>query len=284
MDKSIISNATITHAACAVHRMPEGRQEVHEQYGLWICRYTREGAGPPRTPAWEPRHFEFYCISHLVRGSGWFWVPGRRLEVFGEGKAVVVSPGYIHCYGGNKVNYVEDSICFAGPVADALCRTGVLQNGIIEVGKARRLLPIIESASDPSRNAQIQANIELQKLLVELYFENLGVKAKYPLIDSLIEEIKGSHGTWWTVAAMARFCSLSEAQFRRVFFAHTGTAPKDYVDRLKLLQAAETLSGSTEPVAQVARRYGYADPFHFSRRFKQVTGLAPEKYRLQMKR
>ncbi len=286
MDNSIINNANIKHDGCSVHRMPEGRQDIHEKYGLWICRYGRDGSSPPRKPPNEPRFFEFYCISHLIKGCGWYWVPGRPLEVFEEGKAVLVTPRFIHCYSGHDTSYVEDTICFTGPIADSLFKTGIIKDSIIEIGKARRLLPIIEKASDPSRNSQIQANIELQHLLVDLFFENKSIhgREKYPYLKNLIEEIKNSREKGWTVSAMAEFCNLSEAQFRRVFFAYTGTSPKEYMDRLKIMQAAETLSNSTDSIANIANQFGYPDPFHFSRRFKQITGLAPEKYRLEMKR
>ncbi|HCE46278.1 MAG TPA: hypothetical protein DET40_22255 [Lentisphaeria bacterium] len=286
MDKSIINNAIIKHDGCGVHRIPDGRQKVHGEYGLWICRYTRDGSSPPRDPPNEPRYFEFYCISHLIRGRGWYWVPGKPLEPFVEGEAVLVTPRFIHCYSGLGADYVEDTVCFTGIVADCLYRTGLFKDGIIGIGKARRLLPIIEKVSDPSRNSQIQANIELQKLIVDLYFENRDLKDKgrHPFLNALIEGIKSSPGKLWTVSAMAEFCSLSEAQFRRVFYGHTGTSPKNYVDRLKIMQAAENLSNSTESVADIAIQFGYSDPFHFSRRFKQITGLSPENYRLEMKR
>ncbi len=286
MDNSIVNNAIIKHGDYYIHKMPEGRQEVHDKYGLWICRYGRDGDWAPQKPPYEPRHFEFYCISHLIKGCGWYWIPGKPLEIFEEGKAVMVTPRFTHCYSGHNVNYVEDTICFTGIIADCLFKAGILNDGIIEMGKARRLLPIIEKASDPSRDSQIAANIELQNLIVELYFENRNVKEKekYPFIKSLIEEIKNSREKWWTVSEMAEFCSLSEAQFRRVFYAHTGTSPKDYVDRLKIMNAAESLSYSTGSIAEIARNFGYSDPFHFSRRFKQITGLSPENYRLEMKR
>jgi len=286
MDKSIINNAIIKHGGCSVHRMPGGRQKVHAEYGLWICRYSRDGSSPPRSPPNEPRYFEFYCISHLIKGRGWYWVPGKPLETFEEGEAVFVTPRFMHCYSGSGTNYVEDTVCFNGIVADCLFKTGIFKDGIIEMGKARRLLPIIEKVSDPSRNSQIQANIELQKLIVDLYFENrdLKDKGKASVPNALIDEIKSSPEKLWTVTEMAEFCSLSEAQFRRVFHAHTDTSPKDYVDRLKIMQAAEALSSSGGGIARIAMQFGYSDPFHFSRRFKQITGISPEKYRLEMKR
>ncbi|MBP5183092.1 MAG: AraC family transcriptional regulator, partial [Lentisphaeria bacterium] len=32
---------------------------------------------------------------------------------------------------------------------------------------------------------------------------------------------------------------------------------------------------------EIARAFGYMDPFHFSRRFKEIMGIAPKFYRRQ---
>ena len=78
---------------------------------------------------------------------------------------------------------------------------------------------------------------------------------------------------------MAEMCNLSIDQLRRVFFLRTGVKPKIYVDRLKLNRAAEYLVSSNHPVSEVAERFGYRDQYHFSRRFKAVMGVSPQRYR-----
>ncbi|HCE46822.1 MAG TPA: hypothetical protein DET40_25020 [Lentisphaeria bacterium] len=286
MDSSIVNNVVVKNGGCSVHKMPDGRQDVHEKYGLWIFRFGRDGVSPPQEPPNEPRYFEFYCISHLIRGRGWYWTEGRPVEIFEEGTAVLASPHFIHRYSGYLTEYVEDTICFTGPVADFLFRTGVFKNGTVPIGRARRLLPIIERTSDPSRDSQIQANIGLQNLLVELYLKRRkhSDSEKNPYLSDLIEEIKVSRDRWWTVSEMADFCGLSKEQFRRVFQASIGASPKNYVDRLKIMKAAEMLSCSSERISDVAKQFGYSDPLHFSRRFRQIIGLSPEKYRLEMRR
>lgn len=39
------------------------------------------------------------------------------------------------------------------------------------------------------------------------------------------------------------------------------------------------LSGSDLPITEVAERSGYADPYHFIRQFKRITGETPAAYR-----
>ena len=59
-------------------------------------------------------------------------------------------------------------------------------------------------------------------------------------------------------------------------------SPKSYMERLKMQRAIEMLVGGREPVAEIGRKLSYSDPFHFSRRFKMVTGMSPADYRRSM--
>ena len=141
-------------------------------------------------------------------------------------------------------------------------------------------MPILELAADPAVSSQIQANLELQKLLVEIYLaKNSTRQPEYPLLDELLDEIREHPEKWWSVRDMAEMCNLSIDQLRRVFFQRTGVKPKIYVDRLKLNRAAEYLVSSKQPISEVAERFGYRDQYHFSRRFKAVMGVSPQRYR-----
>ena len=81
------------------------------------------------------------------------------------------------------------------------------------------------------------------------------------------------------VAELAELCNLSQDQFRRNFLHHTGMLPKSYLEELKLRQSAELLFSTRGTVAEIAARCGYVDPYHFSRRFKRLFGVSPERYR-----
>lgn len=288
MDKPIIIYDKSVNGAPGVHKLVGKMREVHRNYGLWICSY---GRGNPQlaherldnsvvTPV-QPRYFEFYCIAHLFDGGGRYWTPAAGERIMKPGQYVMTTPRFVHFYGHYNGPFIEDTICFTGPIADGLFKLGVIKPGLFSMGRARRLMHIQDLSLDPAVDSQIAANLALQNLLVELYMEN---KRSLPVdsdsgISLLVEELKNTQSKWWTVGEMADFCNLSEPQFRRVFRAHTGMSPKNYIDRLKVQQAAEKLIATDEAVAAVAEGFGYLDPFHFSRRFKQLMGLAPAEYR-----
>ncbi|MDD5698148.1 MAG: AraC family transcriptional regulator [Victivallaceae bacterium] len=265
-----------------VHVLPEGIQQIHKNYGLWII-----GGGNCTTPVnsyynCSERYFEFYSISHMYHGAGRLWLlPGREFEVK-AGQCVIIGPGTVNRYGGcGGRAYVEDSLCFTGPVADMMRHAAVIRDGVFNLGEARRLLLILKLAGDPAADSQINANIALQKLLVDIYNENKqqpAVRTDF-VIDQLIAAIKEQIGRWWTVGEMADFCNLSDDQFRRLFLKRTGMLPKIYIDRLKIQKAAELLLSNRFRAAEIAEQLGYIDQYHFSRRFKKLTGLSPRRYR-----
>ena len=98
-------------------------------------------------------------------------------------------------------------------------------------------------------------------------------------VEQVIAEIKKHPETWWTVEELARQCNWSVSQFRRNFMRHTGMLPKEYIEESKLRHSAELLLSSSLTVREIALRFGYRDPFHFSRRFKHRFGVSPESYR-----
>jgi len=280
MDKTTVIDAK-SDSQCTVYRLAEKIPKFNAEYGLWILSFRRHGITPKRYKI-KPRYFEFYGLTHLLEGSGWYWQPGKQREPIAKGYGILSTPEAIQDYSSSDNDYIEDSICFTGPVADQLYRSGIITNGIIKIGSARRLLPIFELAEAPSHDSQIKANFALQKLLIDCYFEakTTAEHDNYPQLGSLIEQIQQVPGKWWNASEMAEYCNLSENQFRVVFKQRTGISPKLYIDQVKIKRASEQLCSSSCTIAQIAEMLGYRDPYHFSRRFKSLIGMAPKNYRL----
>ena len=47
----------------------------------------------------------------------------------------------------------------------------------------------------------------------------------------------------------------------------------------KIARACYLLEVSDLPVAEVAQRFGFDDPYYFSRVFRKITGVSPSHYR-----
>ncbi len=267
-----------------IHRLLKNQiGEIHQLYGLCILGGGSVKSAPDSYYTTNLRYFEFYSLSHLVKGRGrGRWGDGREFAIE-EGDLVTVSPGKVNLYGGsNGEAYFEDAIRFCGPVADMLYRSGVITDGVRRIGRVRRLLPVIELAADPARDAQINANAALQQLLIELYNERRE-KESSPL-EKLLEMLNNNLSRWWTVREMAELSNLSEEQFRRNFQRFTGKNPKRYLEELKLRRGAELLLNFDCSLEFAAHELGFRDVYHFSKRFRNFFGVPPGRYRAEFGR
>lgn len=284
MDKNRKFSAQITkEAELQVHRYSPYVvvRPVHRNYGLHIFHAFAGLCSRQTGDRDRRRYFEFYSIAHLYKGHGCYYRPDLGYVPVEPGQCILVSPRTVQNYYGDRALFCEDTVNFSGPLADALFRSGIFADGVFELGMSRRLLPIIELADDPSDHAQINANFELQKLIVDIYNRRFLRQAKdrYPEITELTQMLREHPERWWSIAEMADFCNMSDDQFRRIFRRRVGMLPKQYVDQLKLRHAASLLSDSRLSIAEVAERTGYRDEFHFRRRFKRIIGVSPGQYR-----
>lgn len=78
---------------------------------------------------------------------------------------------------------------------------------------------------------------------------------------------------------IARAFSLSPNHVNALFRQGLDTTPGDFIRRERVLRAWHDLHVNGVSVAEAAERWGYADPFHFSRVFRKVMGFPPSRAR-----
>ncbi len=81
------------------------------------------------------------------------------------------------------------------------------------------------------------------------------------------------------LAALARVAGLSPYHFGRMFKAHVGLAPHQFLIRLRIEQAARLLKSSNWSVTQICYEAGFRSLSHFITTFRKHTGVSPSRYR-----
>jgi AraC-like DNA-binding protein len=82
------------------------------------------------------------------------------------------------------------------------------------------------------------------------------------------------------IADVAREVNVSPVRLARRFRRHFGLSLASYTRKLRLDWAGVELASSEQPLSVIARRAGFADQSHFTRAFRQHTGLTPHRYRV----
>ncbi|MGK0402185.1 MAG: AraC family transcriptional regulator [Alcanivorax borkumensis] len=72
---------------------------------------------------------------------------------------------------------------------------------------------------------------------------------------------------------------LSRYHFIREYKRQTGQTPMQAFQRIKVSHACYLLDISDDSVATIALQLGHDDPYYFSRLFKKMMGISPQKYR-----
>jgi AraC-like DNA-binding protein len=81
------------------------------------------------------------------------------------------------------------------------------------------------------------------------------------------------------LGALARACNVSAAHLVRVFRRETGVPPIAYLWQRRVAVGVDLLANTGLPVGAIADRCGFKTVYHFSRRVKQATGMAPTEVR-----
>jgi AraC-like DNA-binding protein len=82
-----------------------------------------------------------------------------------------------------------------------------------------------------------------------------------------------------TMAEVAHRCELSSTHFNRLFRQLLRMSPSDYLLALRIQHARQLLGRSSKSVAEVASATGFFDQSHFTKRFREATGMTPREYR-----
>ena len=100
-------------------------------------------------------------------------------------------------------------------------------------------------------------------------------------IEGIIVYMQQMYQEDLTVEHLAQRCHLSKSFFCKVFKAHTGHTPYDFLVEIRLKQVQKMLLETAEPIARIAGICGFADSknliFHFKKRFT----MTPLQYRKQ---
>jgi len=82
-----------------------------------------------------------------------------------------------------------------------------------------------------------------------------------------------------TLDDLASEAGLSRFYFARAFRTEAGMSPMSFLRRLRVEGRADVILRTPMPLKSIATQVGFADEFHFSRVFHQVTGQAPGAFR-----
>jgi AraC family transcriptional regulator len=100
-------------------------------------------------------------------------------------------------------------------------------------------------------------------------------------VEDTVRHIEANYDQPCPLQALAELAGLSRFRFARVFSAIVGESPNQYLINTRVRAAADRLTSTTAPIAQIAFDVGFNDISHFYARFRDAFGCAPRQWRLR---
>lgn len=230
------------------------------------------------------RGFPFHVLEYVVSGRGHVRLDGRRHEL-GAGVIFSYAPttGYEIETDPNDT-MVKYFLCFAGKsVPSRLKRCGVTLGATRQLAAHAEITSVLEDiVREGQRSGALAPQIcaalfELLLLKIE-DTSTLAPHASEPAREAFLRckaLIDAEAERLGTLEEIARATGVEASSVCRWFRRYQGTSPYQYLLRRKMNIAAEHLIENGGLVKEAAQRVGFADPYHFSRAFKAVHGVAP---------
>lgn len=230
------------------------------------------------------------AIVFVTRGEGIYKDSRGKRTPVKRGDVIFVFPGVPHWYGPQKDQiWDEIYIAFEGPIFDPWYKTGIFDplNPIRTLpdsfdDKASWILLWIERFADlKDQTKQIQAIMGLNQFLADTMLndsvlnsksEDWLAKAKSELSSNLEREIE--------LEKVAESLNMGYEAFRKRFQKVAGISPLRYRNE-KRIEAAKQMFQFSPQIGnrEVAEALGFSDEFHFSKRFRAITGESPNQFR-----
>lgn len=93
------------------------------------------------------------------------------------------------------------------------------------------------------------------------------------------QHIEQNYSAPISMVEMAKMAGLSSTQFNRRFRQLLRMTPTEYLRSVRIQAAQVLLATPSRSLAEIAVEVGYSDQSHFTRRFREVTGLTPAAWR-----
>ncbi|MFI3174198.1 MAG: response regulator [Bacillota bacterium] len=99
------------------------------------------------------------------------------------------------------------------------------------------------------------------------------------IVQSVMVFLQENYSATIDFSEIAATKNISSSYLSKIFREYANTSPSKYLSDCRLQHAKKLLNESTHNIKDIGMMVGYGDPLHFSKFFKNATGLSPKQYR-----
>lgn len=236
--------------------------------------------------------YSFYQFVCCFQGQGIFNTNSESINIT-PGTVIFIQPGVEHYYSINKEVCLVSWVSFEGYLIEKIST----DDGIID----DKLFSIIQDHSHPNIHLNIMSILELMddpftlhristilyRMIIEFFLQHKCNVTQHnnpdkqeKIIASAIEWMKRNIHLPPNITLLANELHISRQHLCRLFQHKFQVSTKEYFTLLKILQSQNDLVEFAEkPIKDIALNLSFINASHFTRVFKQVTGVSPATFR-----
>jgi AraC-like DNA-binding protein len=253
----------------------------------WNSRATYAHAPPPDFM----RLASHFLVVLTLEGEADYVDSTGVRTVLRQGTLIWSRPGVNQSYGPRPgIRWSELYLWFSGSAFDNWQaagfpgeRTRILSLSPVDYW-SRRLRDVVEPTSQLPGELHLSRLCRFQQVLADaVQFEAASHQTEENVRwrDQALQLIDSGNATSPSLEEIAETLAMSYTAFRKRFVRLIGKSPGQYRSEEVIRRACSRLLMTDETLSQVAAALGFYDSFHFSRRFKQIVGMAPREFRRQ---
>lgn len=236
------------------------------------------------------RKLQEFQLNYIVEGEGYFESESAKKQLIKPGSLMILFPEEWHRYKPVKsVGWNEYWIGFNGALANTLVQQKILspQSPVLHIGFNENILRLFREITEVVKSERFNFQITAAGILLQIigsfteltsekyYAKNekelLIRQARMMLADNL-QEPKSP-------AEIARKLNIGYSSLRKLFKGYVGISPSQYQMQHRIIKAKELLTNQNTEIKQIAYSLGFDSTSHFTKTFKNKTGIAPGKFR-----
>lgn len=223
---------------------------------------------------YPPHKHKNYEIIVYTKGNGIFHAAEKNISV-SSGKIMIIPPGIVHSstftdtleriYINGEFNHIFN-LCSPVIISDNSAREGT--------SLARMLYN--------NRFSSCEYISSLLNAFTHFLLQSLNTDSEMQLvINDIIDKISNNfYDCNIKLSDLLRKSGYAEDYIRTQFKKHTHKTPTEFLTEVRINHACYLMDiyKNTLSFSEIGEKCGYTDYIYFSRRFKHVMGLSPQKY------
>lgn len=245
----------------------------------------------------------FYELVYIENGVAMHtW--DESTTVLTSGDIFIISPGQAHSYIGAENTKLYNCLFLPEALEDNISLysklpgiADILNGGIkssmakvsVDLSQRNQISYILSSMQKEFESKQIGWELNVKAMFSQLlvFYSRMYENRKKPSSNTVYMKyvynsltfIHDNFNKDIMVKNAADHVGISSDYLTRHFKMILGVTPIEYLKTYRVAKASEFLKTTDKSVSEISRETGFSDISHFSRQFKQVTGLTPSQFR-----